>query len=114
MNSPKYIENENIPWALTFKSEPEFCITKITPNRENLLLHYTVEGRGFSIYSDDQNEFSQLPSKIEIILADGMGIKAVGHLWRDRLALYFMRKFPVKKSYLRMVKIIDSRKISTN
>jgi hypothetical protein len=75
MTRTKYIENKNITWDLTFKSNPEFCINKIIPNEGNLLLHYKVEGRGFSIYSEDHYEFSQLPSKIEIISGGWYGDK---------------------------------------
>lgn len=64
---PKYIENENIPWVLNMKEEPEFFIYKIDKEGQNIRLHYIVEGRGFSIYLTDHQKFQEIPNKIEII-----------------------------------------------
>jgi hypothetical protein len=63
----KYIENENIPWALTLKEEPEFYIHKIEKIDDNIILHYFVEDKGISINMDDYNKFQELPEKIEMI-----------------------------------------------
>ena len=74
-SGPKYIAVQNIPLPLAFKQEPQFCITSIEERKDELILHYQIEGRGFSIYTTDIEEFKQLPNKYEIISGGWYGNK---------------------------------------
>ncbi|MDP3556238.1 MAG: hypothetical protein Q8T03_02625 [Bacteroidota bacterium] len=67
LKGAKYIENKNIPWALSLKEDPEFFIYKIEKDGDNIILDYLVEGKGVSIYMTDHQKFQELGSKIEII-----------------------------------------------
>ena len=75
IRGPKYIAVQNIPLPLAFKQEPQFCITSIEERKDELVLHYQIEGRGFSMYTTDIEEFKQLPEKYEIISGGWYGNK---------------------------------------
>jgi len=72
---PKYIALQNIPLPLMFNDEPQFCITSIVERADELILHYQIEGRGFSLLTTDYEEFRQLPNKYEIISGGWYGNK---------------------------------------
>jgi hypothetical protein len=75
LKGPKYINHKNIPWALNFQEEPEFLVYKIEKEKNNVRLHYIVEGRGVSIYVEDHKEFKELPLKVEVISGGWYGEK---------------------------------------
>ena len=75
LKGPKFIENKNIPWALSFKEEPQFFIYKIEREGKNICLYYLVEGRGVSIYVKDHQKFQELPTKVEVISGGWYGDK---------------------------------------
>ena len=75
LKGPKYIENKNIPLALSYMEEPEFFIYEIEEEGSNIRLHYLAEGRGFSIYFEDHHKYQELPSKIEVISGGWYGDK---------------------------------------
>lgn len=75
ISGPKYITKKNIPLPLAFNEEPEFCIALIEERNDDLILHYQIEGRGFSIHTTDVREFNQLPDKYEMISGGWYGNK---------------------------------------
>jgi len=75
ITGPKNIAKQNIPLPLMFQEKPQFCITSIEERNDELILHYQIEGRGFSIHTTDLEEFEQLRQKYKIVSGAWYGNK---------------------------------------
>lgn len=66
MEKRKYIEDQNIPFTFGTIYQPEFLIHKIENVAENMILHYLVDGRGFSVHFENHSEFQKFPNYFKV------------------------------------------------